>query len=172
MATTKTYVPASVDISWGGWGFEGYADGTFIEVSRSRPNTETMVGADNTVGITKIGDLTGTVTITLMQNSRTNWFLSAAQAAQDASDNIFRADMAVRDKSGSFFVYVKAAHIQEPATMTLSNGQTAKVWTFFAEEIRYADTIPEAGITAGTAVQIASAVSGLKAISDALNATI
>lgn len=161
MTTQRTYSPKDVKISWGGWPIEGYADGTFVEASRNSPNSESTVGAAGDVGITFNADKTGNVTITLMQTSDTNVFLSAVQLAQDKAGEIYRADMAITDKSGTFLGYVKAAHIVEPASLSLGDAQSPKVWTFYTENLDYADTIPSIGVSAGLAARIKAGVSNL-----------
>lgn len=162
----KTYNPANVQITWGGWVFNGYAEGTFVEASRNTDNTSMSEGADGSIGITKIPSRSGQITLTLQQNSPSNMFLSKVQLAQDASDeDIIRADMTVRDKSGSFLAYLNSAHIMTPTGFTLGDDQQPKTWTFYAERMDFADTIPEVGKTLGVAAEVNAAVENIKNIS-------
>lgn len=149
--STREYNPKLVNATLGGrLLIKGFADGTFLEMQRAVPRTEIMVGAKGDVGITKSANYTGTVTFTLLQNSPTNQYLSAIVNAEDAADELFRADIVVDDKSGSVLAIAKMCHIQEPAPIILGDGQNAKVWTFFSEEIHYLP-VPE-GIPARDAV--------------------
>ena len=166
MSTTlRTYSPKLVEIQWAGLTLDGIADGTFVEVERNSPNTNATVGAGGTVGLTYVADKTGMVRLTFMQTSDSNIGLSAVQVAQDSLDDVIRADMTITDKSGSMLCYIQAAHIQTPPPMVLADDQQSRTWEFFAERVDYADTIPDIGISAGKAAQIASVVNTAKEIS-------
>lgn len=163
--TLRDFVPESVSISWGGINMEGFAEDTFVTVARSVANTTTSVGADGTVGITKNADRTGTVEVTLMQNSSTHRFLSAIQLAQDNDLELYRANMTITDPSGGMICKIEAAHIQNPPEVALGGDQNAKTWTFFAERIDYIEAPSGFVQSAGEASRIDDAVSQVRDIS-------
>lgn len=162
MATLKTFVPANVNISWGGIILEGFSTDSFVTVSRSSDNTTVQVGAAGDVGITKIADRTGTVEITLMQNSVTHRILSAIQTAQDVGDELYRANMTITDPSGSMICKIFNAHIQTPPEVTLGADQNEKTWTFFAERVIYTEAPDGVTPTASEISIINDAISTIK----------
>jgi hypothetical protein len=159
MSNLAVYNPLAVEIVWGGVVLDGVADGTFIEAARNQGNSQTKVGAYGDPAHTKIVDKTGTVTVTFLQQSESNKILSAVQLAQDTSDDLIRLDMSIRDKSGGFLCYIRAAHIMTVPSMSLGDDSTNRAWVWFADRLDYADTIPEVGLSAGRAARVASAVS-------------
>lgn len=159
MSNLAVYNPQAVEIVWGGVTLDGVADGTFIEAVRNQGNSQTKVGAYGDPAHTKIVDKTGSVTVTFLQQSDSNKILSAVQLAQDDSEDLIRLDMSIRDKSGGFLCYIKAAHIMTAPSMSLGDDSTNRAWVWFADRIDYADTIPEIGLSAGRAARVATAVS-------------
>jgi hypothetical protein len=77
MEGVKTYDPKKVIVTFGGNVIDGYADGTFVEVSPSDGDGfKKVVGADGAVGRSKSSDNTNQVSITLLQTSKSNDVLS------------------------------------------------------------------------------------------------
>ena len=163
MSNLEVYNPKLVQFVWGGVVLEGVAEGTFIEASRNADNSQRTIGAYGDVSHTKIADKTGTLTVTFLQQSDSNKIFSAVQQLQDRTDDLIRLDATVIDKSGGFLCYAKAAHITTPAAMALADDTTSKAWTWFVDELDYADTIPEVAVSAGKLSVIASGVSAVEA---------
>lgn len=162
----REYNPNLVNITLGGMlSIKGVADGTFVEMQRSVPRTTTVVGAKGDVGITKVADHTGTVTLTLLQNSPTNQYLSAIVNSEDTFNELYRADMVIEDKSGSVLALAARCHIQEPAPIVLGDGQNAKVWTFFSENVRYYD-LPVGVLDGDGVADAAELVAAIKLVSE------
>lgn len=164
----KDYAPSKVSVNWGGIPFKGFAEDTFIQCARATENTNSSTGADGSVGITVSADKTGTIEVTLMQNSPTNRILSAIQADQDLNDTLLRANFTIADPSGGTLVKAFAAHIQSPPDVTLGAEQNEKTWTFFVERMIYVDASPGFIQSAAEISEIDDAVSGLRAISERL----
>jgi len=102
----KTFDPKQVVLIYGGNPIEGYADGTFVEVAANAGDGFTkQVGADGEVARAKSTDNTHEVTITLMQSSASNAYLSTIRN---------------KDKMGSRAVY--------PLEITDLNGETKFSW--------------------------------------------
>lgn len=168
MSNINVYSPEDVVVNWAG-AFEitGFAEGTMVEASRNSPRTQTVVGAKGDVGITRSADRTGSLTLTLLQNSPSNQMLSAIINAEDLSNSLLiRGDMTIKDPSGGTLCYANRCHIQEPASVTLGDGQNAKVWVFFVEDLRYAD-VP-AGVY-NKLTGVTDAVASMKTITEQLN---
>lgn len=169
--TLRTYSPQEVTASWGGFvEIKNFAEGSAIEVSRSVDNSQQLVGMQGDVGLTYNADKTGTLTFTIMQTGETNRYLSGIQNIQDTTGQLVRADIVISDPSGSYLCVARNCHIMTAPTVTLGDGQNAKEWVFFAERIDYTDAPVGFVPPAASGAKIQGAVSGLKAVSDALNA--
>ncbi len=164
----REYSPDKVNVNWGGKvPIKGFADGTFITLTRNVPRTETVVGAKGDVGITRTANRTGTLEITLLQNSPSNQIFSAIVNAEDVAGDLYRASMTVEDPSGGVYALAKRCHVQTPADITLGDGQNAKVWSFFVEDMSYL-TLP-AGLNKQEAVSnVNEAVAAIQTISENL----
>lgn len=163
------FIPESTSINWGGINFTGFAEDTFITVNRNSANTNSSVGADGSVGLTKIADKTGTIEVTLMQTSSTHRYLSAVQAAQDVEDaQLVRANMSITDPSGGFICIAQGVHIMQAPEVALGSDQNPKSWTFFAERLIYTDAPRGFAQTAGEITRIENAVQGVTNFSQAL----
>lgn len=160
----REYSPAKTTLTYAGiLTFKGVAEGTFFEMARNNPRTDVTVGAKGDPAITRTADRTGTVTVTLLQNSPTNQYLSNIVSTEDVEDKLFRADIVASDPSGGVVAVAKRCHIQEPAPIVLGDGQNAKVWTFYSEDVSYL-TVPE-GLTEIVA-DAQEVVSAISAVSD------
>lgn len=164
----RAYSPDQVNINLGGKiPFKGVADGTFITLTRNSERTEVTVGAKGDVGITRKADRTGTLEVTLLQNSPTNQILSGIVNAEDLSGDLYRANITIEDPSGGVHALAKRCHIQTPAPVTLGDGQTAKVWTFSVEDMQYL-TVPEGLDESEVVSNVNEAVAAIQTISDNL----
>lgn len=72
----KSYDPAKVSVIVGGSRMEGFADGSFVEISRDTDEFTDAAGADGEVARSKQNDTRGTITLTLLQTSLSNTVLS------------------------------------------------------------------------------------------------
>lgn len=163
--TLRDFVPESVSINWGTLTLRGFAADTFVTVARSVANTTAQVGADGSVGITKNADRTGTIEVTLMQNSESHRFLSAIQAAQDADDELYRAGMTISDPSGGMICKMFNVHIQTPPEVSLGGDQNPKTWMFYAEQIIYTEEPALFNVSADEAARVSDAVDQIRDIS-------
>lgn len=136
--TLRTFSPQNVGLNILGVDVSGYADGTFIEVTRNEPNSSYTSGADGTVGLTKNANKTGIIKVTLMQNALANLVFAGIQSEQDKSDSdLIRGPASIFDPSGSLFVRVENAHIQTPPGLSVSKEQEPRTWEFFCESIDF-----------------------------------
>lgn len=166
----NTYSPRQVSVNWGGEiPIKHFAEGTAIEVARNVDNSDQSIGMQGDVAHTFMADKTGTVSFTILQTGETNRILSAVQALQDESDDLFRADLLIVDKSGSFICIAEACHIKTTPSYSLGDSQSSKTWVFYSENLRFAD-VP-AGVVDGASLasRIKSAVDGIKSVSDKIS---
>jgi hypothetical protein len=167
--TLRPYSPEKVTAVWGGIvPIKGFEEGTFIEVARASENTRTKVGAQGDVGITINADKTGTVTLTLMQTSESNRYLSALQATQDATGDLIRESLQIKDESGSMLCECLGVHIMTPPVITLADDMSPKTWVFFSEKILYLEAPIGVVNSAATIAKINSIKATAKTASEAL----
>lgn len=65
----KSYDPKKVSVIVDGTYLVGFMDGTFVKAEKNEDNVKVHVGADGEVTYTDVPDNTGTITVTLKQNS-------------------------------------------------------------------------------------------------------
>ena len=87
MANLKKYDPKDIIITVGPHIVSGYADGTFVSVARQGDSFSSIAGADGEVARARSNDKRGTITLTLMQTSRTNAYLSGLVAVDEETGN-------------------------------------------------------------------------------------
>lgn len=97
--TVRTFDPAQVKITFGATVLSGYADGTFVKITRSGDAFEKKKGADGTVDRINKNAYDFEVEITLKQTSPYNGILSGLLAADQLS-NLGVLPMTVVDLSG------------------------------------------------------------------------
>ena len=159
MAYIQTYAPQNVRIAWGGFPFNGFAEGEFVTITPNSDLTDEVVGAQGDVALTKIANYTGTVTVTLLQNAETNLYLSNIYAAQQRADDIVRENLTITDPSGSTLYECRDTHLKTAAPVTLSDGQNAKTWTFFVSNMIPVSTNSEVTSLLGIGAQMEAAAS-------------
>lgn len=125
--SVKTYDPAAVNIIFAGIPIDGFADGTFITVARDNPSYNLSIGSDGEGARAKSNDKSGTVTITLMQNSRTNDLLSALSIADELSgDGI--GPFLMKDLSGRTLCAAETAWLEKPSDVEFAREITNREW--------------------------------------------
>jgi len=125
----KTYDPNDMIITFMGDVITGFADGTFISIVPSSERWGKTVGADGEVGRSKSNDNTYEVTITLMQTSASNDYLSEKLAA-DKNSNEGIGALQIIDKSGTTEFFFDSAWIRQPADSEYSKDVAERAWTF------------------------------------------
>ena len=160
MSYIKTYSPQEVKISWGGFPLTGFADGEFVTITPNSDLTDEVVGSQGDVALTKIANWTGTVTITLLQNAECCLYLSGIYAAQQRAADIVRENMTIVDPSGSTLYECRDTHMKTASSVTLSDSQNAKTYTFFVSNLVPVSANSEIAQALGIASQM-NAAAGL-----------
>ena len=117
---------------------EGVSEGTYVTVVRNSPVTSAKVGADGSVQRTFSPDRTGTITLTLQQNSPTNRYLARIYNAQDLRGEPIYGDFTVLEPAGSFLCIARYVHIIEAPEMSLAKEAEDRTWTLAADQILFA----------------------------------
>jgi hypothetical protein len=124
----KSYDPNQVIIIYGGVPISGLADGTFIQVTNADAWSK-KVGADGEVGRSKSNDYTSEVTLTLMQTSSSNNYLSGIVAIDKAS-NAGALPLQILDLSGTSLHFWPQAWIRKTADAGYSKEIGDRAWVF------------------------------------------
>ncbi len=81
--STKLYDPFQLIVTWGPNLISGFAEGTFLEVTRDEQAFLKKVGADGEVARARNKNRSGQIKITLLQTSQSNDVFAAAQNADE-----------------------------------------------------------------------------------------
>ncbi len=106
----RTYDPKQVIITWGGIIVTGFAEGTFVTITRNGDLFEKSKGADGTVDRINKNAADFSVAITVKQTSITNDLFSA-QMALDLTENAGMLPLTVKDLGGTELFFARQAWV-------------------------------------------------------------
>lgn len=127
--TVKTFDPKNVIIVFGGVPLTGYSPNTFISVAAAGDRFSKVVGADGETARGKSNDYTHEVTLTLMQTSLSNDYLSGIMAL-DKLSNSGILPLSVLDKSGSTLFFWDQAWVKKPPNWDGQKEVGERAWVF------------------------------------------
>lgn len=136
MANTKDYDPRKVTITVGGSIIEGFADGTFVTVSRNNQTWTTASGASGEHARSKSNDRSGTVELTLMQTSASNDVLSAFMQLDESNLNAGKFPFSLTDANGNTLIAAVEMWVQQPPSVEYGKELGDRVWTLEAGDIK------------------------------------
>ena len=125
----KTFDPKMVVMTWGVIPISGYAEGTFVRVKRSGDAFGKKKGAGGDIERINRNQGDFEVAITLQQTSGTNKELSAALAA-DIATNAGVFPLTVKDLLGTTLFYAPQAWIRVDPEWEDGDELNAREWTF------------------------------------------
>lgn len=131
----RTYDPKMVVLVVKGTPISGYADGTFIRITRNSDTFTKVVGSDGATSRAKSNDFSGTLEITLAQTSPSNLFLQAL-AVQDELSNTGVVPFQVKDLSGLSEYSSGLAWVRKPADVEFGKDISNRVWTMDCADLR------------------------------------
>lgn len=123
----KTYSPKKVVLSIAGQAITGYAEGTFISVENEVDGFTKSVGADGEVARMASSNVSGTLTLTLMQTSDSNDLLSSLYTADRISLS-GKFPIHCEDKNGTTLFSAQEAWVVKPATIEQGNELSDREW--------------------------------------------
>jgi hypothetical protein len=135
MANTKDYDPNKVTITVGGNIIEGFADSTFVTVSRNNQTWAVASGASGEHARAKSNDKTGNVELTLMQTSASNDILSAYMLLDESSANSGKFPFAISDANGNTLIAAVEMWVQQPPSVEYGKELGDRVWTLEAGDL-------------------------------------
>ena len=130
----RTYDPKQVTLIVGAFPIGGFADGSYITVTRENDAYQKVVGADGETSRAKSNDRSGTITITLAQTSPSNDVLSAISLA-DELNNDGIVPIAIRDGSGRTIIIAPFSWVQKPADVEFAKEITDREWVMACSDI-------------------------------------
>lgn len=133
--STKDYDPKKVTLSLGGHIAEGFADGTFITVSRNNPTWTHKSGASGESARGKSNDFSGTIELSLMQTSKTNDFLSAKMVLDESNLNAGKFPVGIIDANGTTVITGVEAWVTQPPSTEWGKEIGDRVWTIEVGEL-------------------------------------
>lgn len=134
----KTYNPKKVQLAIGTHLVTGYADGTFIQVDRNSDQFQVVVGADGEAARAASADKSGTVTVTLMQTSASNDFLSTALNTDELT-NLNTMPLLMKDISGRTLVQAAEGWVKKYATIEMGKEIVSREWVYETGELLIAE---------------------------------
>lgn len=139
MATnTKDYDPTAVSIALGAPGsshtISGLADGTFVSIDRNNQAWTVVSGAGGEHARSKSSDRSGTITLTLMQTSISNDYLSQMMT-DDETSNSGKRTLNIIDANGDTVVICSEIWVQQAPTIEYGKDLGDREWTLEAGDI-------------------------------------
>ncbi len=125
--STKLYDPFQLIVTWGPNLISGFAEGTFLEVTRDEQAFLKKVGADGEVARARNKNRSGQIKITLLQTSQSNDVFAAAQNADEQTGlGIF--PFLVKDFLGTTVLAAGNAWVQKQADATFGKEISDREW--------------------------------------------
>lgn len=127
--------PKNVLLIFGPLHIKGFAEGTFIDVARASDTFTTTAGSDGETVRTLSNNKIGTVTFTLMQNSKSNDALSALLLADEESGSGVW-ELLIVEKNGTTKVAGPVSYIKRWPNISYQSGSAAtRTWIIEAPEL-------------------------------------
>jgi hypothetical protein len=123
----RTYDPKQIIVTFGGIIFSGFAEGTFLQITRSGEMFVKQKGADGSINRTNKNAFDFTVTVTLQQTSITNDLLSGVMVA-DQKFNTGALPLIVKDLRGTTLFFAPQAWIESDPEDEYSDEATGREW--------------------------------------------
>ncbi len=133
-APVRTFDPKQTSMIVGGKIMSGFADGTYIKVTRNEQSFTLKVGVDGEGSRAKSNNKSGKFEITLMQTSPSNDDLAALAAADEAS-GLGLAPCLMKDGSGRTVCQATTAWVQKQPDVELGKEVGTRTWVLESDEI-------------------------------------
>lgn len=131
---SQMYDPEKVNMLVGNFPIVGFADGTFIKISRNTETFKQHVGAKGAVDYTKSADKTGKITFTLKHTSPSNYLLASCLKANEQGKlfsvvfNDLNITLGGAQSSPKLGMYVDCV-IEKPADEERGTDISSREWT-------------------------------------------
>lgn len=137
-----TYTPEEVTVTisgvFGVHTISGFADGSYVNVSRMVAASELYIGGDLTAYRVKRRNKSATVGITLHAAAVSNTVLQQIQAADESdSGNTYVFSILIKDGSGMSKFFARQAFIASVPDTSFSTGADTRDWTIQAVSMNF-----------------------------------
>lgn len=139
-SNVRTFDPSKVRVLFGALVMTGFADGTFVKITRSGDAFGKKKGADGTVDRINLSAYDFEVDFTLKGTSPLNALLSAALALDQATNKAV-APLTIQDMSGNSIFEGPQSWIKKDPDQDYADSLTNRTWKF--------DTGPGANLIGG-----------------------
>jgi hypothetical protein len=130
----KSFNPKDLSIVVGAKAISGFADGTFVMIEMDEDAYSKVTGADGEVARAKSNNYSGKITLTLMQSSDSNDFLSALAIA-DRQTGTGVVPVTVRDAKGTTIVFAESAWVMRMPSTEFSKEIGNREWVLDCSQI-------------------------------------
>ena len=130
------YDPDTIVITVNGTPISGYADGTFVSVERDEDSWTTVVGSQGEVARARSRNLSGKITLTLMQTSASNALLEGLMIADDYSQQ-GQFVVSIADTNYKGICLSDSSWIVKPAILSYGRELEDREWTIQCARIEY-----------------------------------
>lgn len=162
-----TYSASEVTVAWGLINFEGFSSDNIVAFAYNTDMTTETISCDGQLATAVTPDRSGTVTVELMQNSKSTRQLAnllAYQNNQEDSADIVKVDLGAYDQSGAALCTARNAYIKTPPEVNLGVDVNTHEWVFYSENIDFL-AVPN-GSNLEEAAENAAIVAGMVAMSN------
>src|SRR5947209_3034265 len=128
MAGVHTYNASRVVVIVNGYPINGFADGTFVNITMVNDGITTQVGADGEIARAINTDRRCTVTITLQQVSESNSFLSTMFNVDMLTCGGRVGPILIQDLCGDTLFSASQCWVVKPADVEFSKEITGRAW--------------------------------------------
>lgn len=130
----RKFNPKDVSVVVGGRVLTGIGPDTFVSAERENDSFTKQVGASGEVGRADNNDRTGTITLTLMQTSPDNDFLSGLNVADELNGSGV-TNVLIRDANGTTLIESAESWVRKPATAEFSRELGTREWMIDCAEL-------------------------------------
>lgn len=135
MASLANYSPSDVTITVAGlYSVTGFAEGTFVRISKDTQQIYTTRAMDGTMSRIKSPDTGWKIEITLAQSSSANDIFSVFWNV-DKVTGLGKFPLFIKDGSGSTMFMAATAWIEELPDIVFSNQLETRTWRFCATDV-------------------------------------
>ena len=135
MSSLRNYSPSDVTITVAGlYSVTGYAEGTFVKITKDTQQVTTIRAMDGTMSRIKSPDTGWRIELTLAQSSSANDILSTLWNV-DKVTGMGKFPLMVKDGSGSTMFMAATAWIEEVPDIVFSGQMETRTWVLRATDV-------------------------------------
>lgn len=135
MASLRNYSPSDVTITVAGlYSVTGYAEGTFVKITKDTQQITTVRAMDGTMSRIKSPDTGWRIEITLAQSSSGNDVFSTLWNV-DKVTGMGKFPLMIKDSSGSTMFMAASSWVEEVPDIIFSNQLEGRTWVLRATDV-------------------------------------